>query len=103
MARNSEKTTKPNQVSRTHKHGTIPRTHAAAKRLGFEESNVGYNDLPASLKATFVQFSDQGSRSGSICGTMILDENTTLVCYKNSIGVCTWIKAPRAPPPEFHD
>jgi kumamolisin len=87
-----------------HEPGTIPRTLTHAIRLGLRPSKIGYNDLPAQLRAGFVQMSDVGAQSGSYCGSVVgPDPNTSLVCYKNTAGQCTWYEVPRAAPPASHD
>ena len=68
-----------------HEPGTILVHSPDAIRLGLRPSKIGYNDLPAQLRAGFVQMSDVGGpQSGSYRGSVVgPDPNTSLVCYKH--------------------
>ena len=76
-------------MAKKHKHGTIPRTLAAADKLGLPTVQVDFKAMPVLLRATFMPFSDLGSRDGVICGTM-QGPNGPLICYKDANGSCVW-------------
>jgi hypothetical protein len=88
---------------RTHEPGTVPRTYAHAKSLGLKRSKIGYNDLPSDLKSRFVQMSNIGARSGSICGIAPSpNQGKMLICYKNDAGRCNWVEVDQGAPPAAH-
>jgi len=101
---NAQHTSKrSSRTRRSHVLGTIPRTYAHAKSLGLARSEIGYNDLSDELKSGFIQLSDIGSRSGSICGIAPSpNQGKMLVCYKDASGRCNWVEMDKGTPPAAH-
>jgi hypothetical protein len=85
-------------------HSGIPRTHAAAKKLGAMPSKLTYNALPDTHKAQFMLLAHAGARAGSLCGIgPSTDPTKVLVCYKNELGKCHWIEWPKGQTPPSHE
>jgi hypothetical protein len=82
----------------------IPRTHAAAMKLGAAKSKHSYNSLSKTLKARFMKLSDNGARAGSLCGIgPSPDPTKVLICYKNDQGQCHWVEWPKGQPVPRHE
>lgn len=80
----------------------IPRTHSAAKKLGYAAAKIKFSALSDDLKAGFVEF--EGGGNGTVCGIgPSPDPAYWLVCYKNASGICDWRHVPKGGPLEEHE
>jgi hypothetical protein len=77
------------------RHRGIPRTLKTALALGYKKKRVKFADV----KRNFVQFAAHGARAGSVCGHAPSSRVGYIsVCYKNDLGICTWVDVPEADP-----
>lgn len=77
-------------------HTGVPRSYAAAKKLGFKNAKLSATHLSAISESNFIQLEQSGAKTGSICG--VAPSPTPghwLVCYKNDAGKCNWVDVPK--------
>ena len=85
-----------NKPKKQKQHTGVPRSYAAAKKLGFKKSKLSASHLNQISATSFIQMEQSGAKAGTVCG--VAPSPTPghwLVCYKNAAGKCNWVEVPK--------